>query len=222
MRIGGDAPVLVGGQIVRLDRRRGGGIGGLEPDVSAARRLHVGDARGERRERVQRLAEAIERQRLDMILQVGALARRIGARDDAELRRRHGQRAAAAQRIVEENLGAAEHRRVHLVQRLDARHLVDHPQLQMVLQVLADARLVQHDRNSELRELRGGPDARQQQRLDRSDRARRQDHLAAAARDLDLAVLPIAHADRAPAVELDALDHAAGFEPEVRRGRAPA
>ena len=82
----------------------------------------------------------------------------IGAGEDAELRRRHGQRAAAAQRVVEENPGAAEQRGVHLVQRLDAGDLVDHPQLQMVLQVLADARLVEHHRNAELlRAARPGP-----------------------------------------------------------------
>src|SRR5215203_2933089 len=86
----------------------------------------------------------------------------------------------------------------------------------MILQVLADARLVQHDWNPELLELRGGTDAGEQQRLDRADRARRQDHLAAAARDLGLAVLLEADADRAFAVELDALHHAAGLQPQVR------
>ena len=79
-RIRGDAAVLVGGEIIRLDRRRGGRIGRLQPDMTAARRLHIGDARGERRERVQRIAEPVERQRLHVILDVGALARRIGAR----------------------------------------------------------------------------------------------------------------------------------------------
>src|SRR6185436_15882567 len=52
-------------------------------------------------------------------------------------------------------------------------------------------------------------------RLDRADRARRQDHLAAAARDPDLAVLLEAHAGRAVAVELDTLHHAAGLQPQV-------
>src|SRR6185437_16231819 len=78
-----------------------------------------------------------------------------------------------------------------------------------------NARLVQHDRDAEFLELHGRPDAGQQQRLDRADRAGRQDHLAAAARDLRFAVLLEAHAGRAPAVELDALDQAAGFKPKV-------
>jgi hypothetical protein len=47
---------------------------------------------------VQRIAELVERQRLDVKLDVGALLPRIGAREDAELRRRHGQRPAPAKR----------------------------------------------------------------------------------------------------------------------------
>ena len=93
--------------------------------------------------------------------------------------------------------------------------LVDQPQLQMILQVLADARLVEHERNAELGKLRGRTDAGQQQRLRRADRARRQDHLAAAARDSLLAVLPPAHAGGALAVELEAFDQAAGLEPQI-------
>ena len=46
---------------------------------------------------MQRIAELVERQRLHVELDVGALAMRIGAGEDAELRRRHGQRPAAAE-----------------------------------------------------------------------------------------------------------------------------
>jgi hypothetical protein len=44
---------------------------------------------------------------------------------------------------------AAETRAIDLVERLDARDFVDEPQLEMVLQVLADAGLVEHERNAE-------------------------------------------------------------------------
>ena len=51
---------------------------------------------------------------------------------------------APAQRVIEPHQRAAEQRRVGLVQRRDAGDLVDQPQLQMVLQIFADARLVEH------------------------------------------------------------------------------
>src|SRR5215813_6244718 len=133
--------------------------------MTAARGLHVGDACGEGREGVQRLAEAIERQRLHVILQVGTLAAWVGFGENTELRGRHRERSASAQRIVEEYLGAAEHRSIGFVQRGDARHLIDHTQLQMVLEVFADTRLIEHDRNTKLPELRGGTDTGQKQRL---------------------------------------------------------
>ena len=50
---------------------------------------------GDRREAVQGIAELVERQRLDVELDVGAVVARIGAGENAELRRRHGQRSAA-------------------------------------------------------------------------------------------------------------------------------
>src|SRR4051812_36329574 len=85
----------------------------------------------------------------------------------------------------------------------------------MVLQVFADARLVENDRDSELLKLGGRAYARDQQRLGRPDGAGRQDHLTLAARDLELAVLSIAHADRALAIENNLVGQAAGLEPEV-------
>ena len=96
-RIGGDAAVLRRRQIIRLDRRRLRRVGGFERQRAAAGRPHIGDAGGEGRERVQRLAELVERQRLHVILDIGAVLRRIGAREGAELRRRHGHRPAPAQ-----------------------------------------------------------------------------------------------------------------------------
>src|SRR5205823_178759 len=50
---------------------------------------------------------------------------------------------------------------------------------------------------------------------DRADRARRQDHLAAATGRASACVLPPAHADGAAAGELDRLDQAAGLDPQV-------
>src|SRR5207302_5589992 len=156
------------------------------------------------------------RERLHVELDIGALARRIGAGEQAELRRRHGERPAAKERVVERHAQLAEGRMIERVERLRAGDLVDQPKLQMVLQVLADAGLVEHDRYAELLRAGGGPDAREQQDLRRADRARRQDDLAPAARLARLAVLAPAHARRALAVERNAFDQASGLEPQVR------
>ena len=110
-RVGGDAAVLRRRQIVRLDRRRLRRIGGFERQRAAAGRPQIGDAGGEGRERMQRLAELVERERLHVILDVGPLDRRIGTREGAELRRRHGHRPAPAQRIVEPHAEAADQSR---------------------------------------------------------------------------------------------------------------
>ena len=59
---------------------------------------------------MQGIAELVERQRLHVELDVGALAMRIGAGEDAELRRRHGQRPAAAEGIIEPHQAAPEQR----------------------------------------------------------------------------------------------------------------
>ena len=68
-RIDGDAPVLVGREIVRPDRRRGARIGarprGIEPRLVG---LQVADAERDGGKGVQRLAEPVERQRLDVEL----------------------------------------------------------------------------------------------------------------------------------------------------------
>ena len=69
-RVGGDAAVLRRRQIIRMDRRRGGRIGRLELERAAAGRPQIGDAGGEGRKRMQRIAELVERQRLDVILQI--------------------------------------------------------------------------------------------------------------------------------------------------------
>ena len=118
--------------------------------MTAARRPDVGNAGGECRKLVQRLAEAIERERLNVVLQIGALLIGIGAREQTKLRRRHGHRAAPEQRILGKHAGKPERRVIALVQRLDAVDLVDQAKLQMILQIAADARPVGDNRNAVL------------------------------------------------------------------------
>src|ERR1700689_648886 len=85
----------------------------------------------------------------------------------------------------------------------------------MVLQVGADARPIEHHRNTVLTQLFGRSDAGKQQNLWRPDRAGRENDFAAAARLAYLAAFPPAHADGTPSIELDALDQAACFQPEI-------
>src|SRR5271170_5115304 len=79
------AAVLVGSQIVGLDGGRRRRIARAQPNVTTARRPQVGNAGRESRKFVQRLAEAVERERLDVVLEIGAFLVGIGAREQAKL-----------------------------------------------------------------------------------------------------------------------------------------
>src|SRR5689334_2162092 len=105
----------------------------MQPNETAARRLYVAHARSESGKLVQRVAELVERERLHVELDVGAFARGVGAREQAELRGRHGERAAAEERVIYAHACAAMERAIRRVQRLGALDLVDEPQLQMIL-----------------------------------------------------------------------------------------
>src|SRR5580692_4434678 len=78
-RVGGDAAVLVGGEIIRFYARCIDWVARAQPYKTAAGRPDVAYARGKGRERVQLLAKTVERQRLDVILQIGAFLVTIGA-----------------------------------------------------------------------------------------------------------------------------------------------
>src|ERR1700676_1956805 len=93
---------------------------------------------------MQGIAEFVERQRLHMELDVGALAPWIGTGEDAELRRRHGQWPTAAERVVEAHQAAPRQRVIGLVQGADAFDLGDRALLQMVLQLASDALAVEN------------------------------------------------------------------------------
>src|SRR5262249_15027080 len=125
----------------------------------------------------------------------------------------HRERPAAKERIVESHARAADERTIGLVEGLGARDLVDEPKLEVILQVVADASLIEHDRNAEALQLARAADARELENLDRADRTGREDHLAAGARGSSHAVLPPAHARCARAVEHDLFHQALGFEP---------
>src|SRR5438477_804001 len=136
-----------------------------------------------------------------MELDIGALATRVGAGKDAELRWRHRQRPAAAERVVEPHQAAPDQGIVGLVQRLDAFDLVDRALLQMVLQIAPDARPIEHDIDAERGEPVRRANAGAVQQLDRSDRAGAQDDFALCAGLEDLAAPDKPYADGAPVLD---------------------
>ena len=85
----------------------------------------------------------------------------------------------------------------------------------VVLQVLADRQVLPH-LDPEGRDVRGRPDAREQEEHRRLVRARRQDHLAPGADLLDPVAARDLHADRARAVEQEAQRHRVGDHVEIR------
>ena len=142
---------------------------------------------------------------------------RCGSRagEDAELRWRHGQGTAAAERVIEAHQAAPQQRIIGLVEGADARDLVDRALLQMVLQIAPDARPVEHGFDPERRQPVGRPDAGAVQHLDRSDRAGAQDHFALGARLDHLAALDEAHADGAAVLDDQAVDQHVRFQPQI-------
>jgi hypothetical protein len=91
---GGDDPVALGRQVVRRDLGRGHRVGRKRAHMAAAFGPQLADRGGDRRERVQRLAEGVEAERLDMIFQIGARDILARAGEGAELRGRHRHRSA--------------------------------------------------------------------------------------------------------------------------------
>ena len=93
---------------------------------------------------MQRVAELVERQRLDVEFQIGPVLPPVRPREDAELRGRHCQRPAPPHGIVQPHARPAKQGMISLVQCPRARHAKDRPLLQMVLQVAAHALSVNH------------------------------------------------------------------------------
>src|SRR5262249_13433027 len=103
---------------------------------------------------------------------------RIGAHENAELARRHRHGAAAAQRILERDPRLAVPARLKLVERLSARYLENGADLQMVLQIVADAPNVLQHVDPVLLQKLGRAKPRKLQELWRVDGACRQNELA--------------------------------------------
>ena len=163
------------------------------------------------------LAEAVERQRLDMKFDIGGGVVGRGPGEQAKLRRRHGQRSAPANAIVEPHHRPLEQRLVVDIERARAGDAEDGAELQMILKIFADPRQRMDHRTR--RSPRDDPDAPtpgKLQKLRRADRARRQDDLASRARLARLPPCGVAQARGAPPLEQNALHMRAGRNMQVR------
>ena len=154
-----DLQVLFGREVVQRDGRVRGRVGALDAHVAAARRLQVADRRRDRVERVQRrrrTCRATTAARATRCWPTFAPASLL--RERAELRRRHRQRAGAQQRVLERHRGSAEPGARAPIQRARVAHLINRADLQMVVQVRADAGQVGDDVDAVLRAAaRPGP-----------------------------------------------------------------
>ena len=221
--------VLFGREIVQRDRGMRGGIGALDSHVAAARRLQVADRRRDRVERVQRLAELVERQRLHVPLDVRGRLRRIALRERAELRRRHRERPGAEQRVLERHRGLAEPGARAPIQRDGVVDLVDRADLQVVVQIRADAGRVAHDADAVLaaaarrgRCPRAAGSAASRSTPAASSTSRRARKACAARAAVERTATPTARSAPSRVSVEHALDERAGAHREIRRGSARA
>ncbi|MCY1523107.1 hypothetical protein D9M68_579920 [compost metagenome] len=148
---------------------------------------------------MQRLAETVQRQGLHVVFEVGRRLLRVGASEGAQLARRHGQWPAAVEQVAQAHADLAPQAAGDLVQGRHVADLVDHAQLQVVLEVAADTgHLMGHTDPQALQQCpRADAGALQQAR--RADGASSDDDLAARLEAL-LATLPMHQQGLRPAL----------------------
>ena len=178
-RLGGDHAVGFGRQIVGPDGRLIAGIGRVDMHRSPAFRPKVADRGGKGRKIVQRVAKFIQAQGLDVELDIRGFLRLVRLGESSQLAGRHGQRTRLEQQILQPHHRFTNQRIGPLVEGLGVLHLEDGADLQMVLQVFSHPGqgVFQGDPLG-LQHL-APPDAGQLEKLRRTDRARRKNHLAA-------------------------------------------
>ncbi len=190
-------------QVVGLDRRRGQRLGRLRADVPARLGVQLAHRQRESGERVHRRSGHVRGQRGQVELHVGARQRGIGAREHAALVDADGHRPRAREHVAHPHRRLAPPRLQRVVGRDRLRAAEDHPQLQVILEVLAHARQRVDDGDAERLQHRGRADPRELQQHRRLHRAGGDDDLAAGG-DGDVApALPVGHARRPAAVRQD-------------------
>ena len=184
--------------------------------MTAAGRPHIHGRERERRKVVHRIAVLVEGQRRNLHLDVRRLAVPIAARERADLRRYCRHRAPAKAEVLDAHADTADAAADHLIERSGVADLEDHPQHQVVLQILAHAGHVMAHRDAVLAQQRARSDARHLQKLRRPDRTARKHDLASRGREARRVVLPEFDAGRALAVETNRLRLRVGDDTQVR------
>ena len=229
--------ILGGTEVVRRNGGRRAEIGAGDIDAATAGRARRLEAQQAPRKRIdvdtsaRRVAGPIG-DRAEVQLLVRPRAAGPGADEAAELVDRQAERAAARGQVANPGQQLGPDGVQLVVQRRPGR-LVVVADREMILQVGADRRVVEHDRDAEFAEQRRRPDSGQLQDLGRIHRAATQDDLAGRRRDARHAALDVLDPDRALAIHADPPHPRAGFHTQVRpaerraqegvrRGPAPA
>src|SRR3954471_1004734 len=172
------APVLLGRKVVEPDLGVVQRVAGPDPDKPSGGGAQVAHARRDPREGMQRIAELVERERLHVPLDVRRGQGWVAFRKGARLRRRHGERTGAEEEIFECHRSLSGEAVGDAVQRLHVPNLVLHADLQVVVQVFADAFERMNDRNAMPFQVLGCAYPGKLQQLRRADRAGRENGLA--------------------------------------------
>ena len=223
--LGGHALVFSGAQVIGRNAGRIFKVGAADLHRAAAGGVEVADAGGERREAVQWLAKRVQRQRLHVVLQVGVLQLRAAAGERPQLRGRHAHGPGAVQQVFPANAQLAPAGGRQSVEGGGIADFVDRANLQMVLQVGANAGQVVHHRNALGVQQIGRANARQLQQLGRVDGARAHDHLFGGGDVLHAVTRPHIHAgaaDRAIGLLFGDQAHGLGRGPHLKIGAAIA
>ena len=223
--LGRHALVFGGAQVVGRNGRGIFKVGAADLHRAAAGGVEVADTGGECREAVQRLAKRVQRQRLYVVLQIGVLQLRAAACESAQLRGCHAHGAGAVQQVFPANTQLAKARGGQGVERGGIADFVDRANLQMVLQIGADARQVMHHRNAFGMQYIGRANARQLQQLGRVDGPGADNHFFGGSDVLHAVARPHIHAGAAHrAIGLFFGDQAHGLRhgPHLKIGAAIA
>ena len=164
---------------------------------------------------MQRLSKALQRQRLDVVLQIRRRLIRIGLNEGAQLTRCHGQRTTAVVGITQAHADFAPQAVGHLVEGAGVAQFKNQAQLQVVLQVAADTRQLVLHRYPQALQQWPRADARALQNPRRANRARAQDDFAACAKGVIRALPAGLHLRGAVVLQQHFIDLHAGQHGQV-------
>src|SRR3954465_7762416 len=203
--------VGLGRHVVDADLRRHCRVSALDAQGPAAFGTELAHRRREAGETMKLLAHLVGRERQEMDLDVRRGQPRTGLKERARRAGRDRQPAFAEQRIARAGHRAAERMIDGVVQRDLLRAAHHDADLHVVLEIVPDARRVQHDIDAVLAQEVAGPDAGEQEQLRRVVGAARQHALLAHTDAAQCGALTIFNADRAAALEQHALAERASF-----------